>query len=44
VVFLLEPGAKEKVAAVIAKEGAQVLDAKVAEQGVSIKTRTGRSR
>jgi len=44
VVFLLEPGAKEKVAAVIAKEGAQVLDAKVAEQGVSIKARTGRSR
>jgi D-glycero-alpha-D-manno-heptose-7-phosphate kinase len=37
VVFLVEPGAKEKVARVIESAGAQVLPAKVAPRGVSLK-------
>jgi D-glycero-alpha-D-manno-heptose-7-phosphate kinase len=38
VVFLVTPGAKEKVAAVIAAAGAEVLDAKVARHGVQVRT------
>ena len=37
VVFLVEPDAKEKVAKVITETGAQVLDAKVAPQGVKVR-------
>jgi len=37
VVFLVEPEAKERVAAVIRDAGAQVLDAKVAPKGVQVK-------
>jgi D-glycero-alpha-D-manno-heptose-7-phosphate kinase len=36
-VFLCEPEAKVRVAAAIAKEGAQVLDVKLAPKGVSVK-------
>ncbi len=37
VVFLVEPGAKERVAGVIAAAGARVLDAKVARRGVRVR-------
>ena len=37
VVFLVEPGAKEKVARAIAGQGAEVLDAKVARHGVKVR-------
>ena len=37
VVFLVEPGAKERVAKVIAETGAQVLNAKVAQQGLKVR-------
>jgi D-glycero-alpha-D-manno-heptose-7-phosphate kinase len=37
VVFLVEPGAKEKVARAIEAEGAQVLPAKLAPRGVSVR-------
>lgn len=37
VFFLVEPGTKEKVAAVIEREGAQVLPVKVAPAGVKVK-------
>jgi D-glycero-alpha-D-manno-heptose-7-phosphate kinase len=36
VVFLVQPGAKEKVSRVIAAAGAEVLDAKVARHGVKV--------
>jgi D-glycero-alpha-D-manno-heptose-7-phosphate kinase len=38
VLFLVEPGAKQRVAALIEQEGATVLDVKVAPRGVQIKT------
>ncbi len=37
VTFLVEPDAKQKVAALIEKEGGQVLDVQVAPKGVSVK-------
>ena len=37
VFFLVEPGAKEKISAIIEKEGAQVLPVKVAMSGVKVK-------
>jgi D-glycero-alpha-D-manno-heptose-7-phosphate kinase len=37
VVFLVEPGAKERVAQVIAAEGGEVLDAKVARRGAEVR-------
>ncbi len=37
VVFLVEPGAKERVSRVIAAAGAEVLDAKVARRGVRVR-------
>ena len=37
VVFLVEPGAKERVAKAIAETGAQVLNAKVAQQGLKVR-------
>jgi D-glycero-alpha-D-manno-heptose-7-phosphate kinase len=37
VVFLVAPGAKEKVSSVIAATGAEVLDAKVARRGVQVR-------
>jgi D-glycero-alpha-D-manno-heptose-7-phosphate kinase len=41
VVFLVEPGAKPGVTAAIHKTGAQVLETKVAERGVSVTIRKG---
>jgi D-glycero-alpha-D-manno-heptose-7-phosphate kinase len=38
VLFLVEPGAKQKVSDLIAKEGATVLPVKVSTQGVQVKT------
>jgi D-glycero-alpha-D-manno-heptose-7-phosphate kinase len=38
VLFLVEPGAKQNVAALIGKEGAKVLDVQVAPRGVQLKT------
>lgn len=37
VVFLVPPGAKERVSAVVAATGAEVLDAKVARHGVTVR-------
>jgi D-glycero-alpha-D-manno-heptose-7-phosphate kinase len=37
VVFLVAPGAKERVAGVIAGAGAEVLNAKVARRGVQVR-------
>jgi D-glycero-alpha-D-manno-heptose-7-phosphate kinase len=39
VVFLVEPGAKERVAKVIQETGAQVLDTSVAPEGVKVRVR-----
>jgi D-glycero-alpha-D-manno-heptose-7-phosphate kinase len=41
VVFLVAPGAKERVASVIAAAGAEVLDAKVARHGVEVRSVKG---